>query len=204
MALLLPCWILTILDFSNFIPLFGIKEKARHRSLEKETCCQLSSSQLLAFLFHWKDINVNDCMIVNMMTYKSATASIHTYRDGMWVRGNTALANCTATSLAWWVSLQKKGETYYNHKMKTNLLPHPLATDDQISRETYQQRRLKLFSIIVCIDWDNPTETNNCTVYRYTCSRPLTQLSSTQHKVLSPLYQQHVLVLPVCHKFICK
>ena len=50
-ALLLRCWILTILDFSNFIPLFGIKEKARHRSLEKETCCQLSSSQLLAFHF---------------------------------------------------------------------------------------------------------------------------------------------------------
>ena len=196
-AILLQCWIFSILGFSKFIPFFGIKEKARPRSLEKETCCQLSSSQLLAFLFHWKDVNVNDCMIVNVMTYKSATASIHTYRDGMWVRGNTALANCTATSLAWWVSLQKKGEIYYNPKMKKNLLPHHLATDDQISRETYQQRLLKLFTIIVCINWDNPTETNNCTVYRYTCSKPLTQLSSTQHKVLNPLYQMHVLAFMV-------
>ena len=134
-------------------------------------------------------------MIVKVMTYKSATASIHTYRDGMWVRGNTALANCTATSLAWWVSLQKKGKIYYNHKIQTNLSPHHLATHDQISRETYQQSLLKLFTVTACINWDNPTETNNCTFYRHTCSKPLTQLSSTQHKVLSSLYQQHVLVL---------
>lgn len=131
------------------------------------------------------------------MTYRSATASIHTYRDGMWVRGNTALANCTATSLAWWVSLQKKGEIYYDHKMKTNFLPHHLATDDQISRETYQQSLLKLFTVTACINWDNPTETNNCTVCRYTCSKLLTQLSSTQNKALSPLYQKHVLTLLV-------
>ena len=77
-AILLQCWIFSILGFSKFILFFGIKEKAHHRSLEKETCCQLSSSQLLAFLFHWKDINVNDCKIVKVMTYKSATASIHT------------------------------------------------------------------------------------------------------------------------------
>ena len=138
---------------------------AHHRSLRKETCCQLSGSQLMTFYFINRMLMLHVYEIVYVMTYRSATASIHTYRDGMWVRGNTALANCTATSLAWWVSLQKKGEIYYNHKIQTNLLPHHLATDDQISRETYQQRRLKLFTIIVCIDWDNPTETNNCTVY---------------------------------------
>lgn len=50
-AILLRCWIFSIPGFSNFIPFFGIKEKARHRSLGKETCCRLSSSQLLAFYF---------------------------------------------------------------------------------------------------------------------------------------------------------
>ena len=50
-AILLRCWIFSILGFSKFIPFFGIKEKARHRSLGKETCCRLSSSQLLAFYF---------------------------------------------------------------------------------------------------------------------------------------------------------
>ena len=83
--------------------------------------------------------------------------------------------------------------------MKTPLLPHHLATDDQISRQTYQQRLLKhlLFTVTVCIDLHNPTETNNSTVYRYTCPKPLTQLSSTQHKMLNPLYETHVLAFMV-------
>lgn len=50
-AIALRCWIFSILGFSNFIPFLGKKEKAHHRSLGKETCCQLRSSQLLAFYF---------------------------------------------------------------------------------------------------------------------------------------------------------